>query len=122
MKKLLVLIAMLGAFGLALVMLLAIISSPMRGGRIIFLDIGNLTDILRQVAEKGILAVGMTAVIIAGGIDLSVGSVMAISGGSLRRRARSGRRGPSRGAVGRTARRCSQTARSRRSRSRPRNQ
>ncbi|MEO7965757.1 MAG: ABC transporter permease, partial [Gemmatimonadaceae bacterium] len=48
-----------------------------RGGRPVFLDLGNLTDILRQVAEKGILAVGMTAVVIAGGIDLSVGSLLA---------------------------------------------
>ena len=53
--------------------------SPVRGGRPVFLDIGNLTDILRQVAEKGILAVGMTAVIISGGIDLSVGSVLALA-------------------------------------------
>ncbi len=68
-----------GASGLALVMLLAIVTSPVRGGRLIFLDIGNLTDILRQVSEKGILAVGMTAVIIAGGIDLSVGSVLAFA-------------------------------------------
>ena len=68
-----------GAFGLVLVMLLAIMTSPVRGARLIFLDLGNLTDILRQVAEKGILAVGMTAVIIAGGIDLSVGSVLAFA-------------------------------------------
>ena len=38
--------------------LLSIVFSPIRGGRPVFLDIGNLTDILRQVAEKGILAVG----------------------------------------------------------------
>ena len=68
-----------GALGLLLVMLLAIVTSPVRGGRIIFIELGNLTDILRQVAERGILAVGMTAVIIAGGIDLSVGSVLAFA-------------------------------------------
>ncbi len=66
-----------GAFGLALVLLLSVVFSPVRGGRLVFLDLGNLTDILRQVAEKGILAVGMTAVVISGGIDLSVGSVLA---------------------------------------------
>ena len=65
--------------GLAAVLLLSIVFSPMRGGRPVFLDIGNLTDILRQVAEKGILAVGMTAVVVSGGIDLSVGSVLALS-------------------------------------------
>ncbi|MEZ4589286.1 MAG: ATP-binding cassette domain-containing protein, partial [Gemmatimonadales bacterium] len=63
--------------GLLAVLLLAVVFSPTRGGRLVFLDLGNLTDILRQVAEKGILAVGMTAVVITGGIDLSVGSVLA---------------------------------------------
>jgi ABC-type sugar transport system ATPase subunit/ribose/xylose/arabinose/galactoside ABC-type transport system permease subunit len=66
-----------GALGLALVLVLSVVFSPVRGGRLVFLDLGNLTDILRQVAEKGILAVGMTAVVISGGIDLSVGSVLA---------------------------------------------
>jgi ribose transport system permease protein len=65
--------------GLAAVVLLAVIFSPVRGGRPVFLDLGNLTDILRQVAEKGILAAGMTSVIISGGIDLSVGSVLALT-------------------------------------------
>lgn len=68
-----------GQFGLALVVLLGIVFSPVRQGHLIFLDPGNLSDILRQVSEKGILAVGMTAVVIAGGIDLSVGSVLAFS-------------------------------------------
>src|SRR5262249_8653169 len=68
-----------GLLGLAAVLLLSIVFSPVRNGRPVFLDIGNLTDILRQVAEKGILAVGMTAVVITGGIDLSVGSVLALS-------------------------------------------
>ena len=68
-----------GAFGLLAVLLLAIVVSPTRGGRPVFLDLGNLTDILRQVAEKGILAVGMTAVVVAGGIDLSVGSLLAFA-------------------------------------------
>jgi len=68
-----------GGFGLALVTLLAIIFSPVRDGKPVFLDLGNLTDILRQVSEKGILAVGMTAVVISGGIDLSVGSVLALA-------------------------------------------
>ncbi len=66
-----------GAFGLLAVLILAVVASPTRGGRPVFLDLGNLTDILRQVAEKGILAVGMTAVVVAGGIDLSVGSILA---------------------------------------------
>ncbi len=65
--------------GLLAVALLAIVFSPVRDGRPVFLDVGNLTDILRQVAEKGILAAGMTPVIISAGIDLSVGSVLALS-------------------------------------------
>jgi len=44
-----------------------------------FLSIGNLLDILTAVAYVGILAVGMTFVIITGGIDLSVGSVVYLS-------------------------------------------
>lgn len=36
-------------------------------------------DMLRQSSVKGILACGMTLVILAGGIDLSVGSVLALS-------------------------------------------
>lgn len=40
----------------------------------------NLMNITRQVACTGIAALGMTLVIIAGGIDLSVGSLLALSG------------------------------------------
>src|SRR4029078_8111002 len=68
-----------GLFGLAAVLVLSVIFSPVRSGRPVFLDIGNLTDILRQVSEKGILAVGMTAVVITGGIDLSFGSVLSLA-------------------------------------------
>ncbi|MBO7147937.1 MAG: ABC transporter permease [Lentisphaeria bacterium] len=40
----------------------------------------NLINITRQVACTGIVALGMTMVIIAGGIDLSIGSLMALAG------------------------------------------
>ncbi len=40
----------------------------------------NLTNLTRQVSINGILAIGMTFVILIGGIDLSVGSVVALSG------------------------------------------
>ncbi|HEY0865963.1 MAG TPA: ABC transporter permease [Fimbriimonas sp.] len=43
-----------------------------------FLSPENLRNIANQNAEVGILAVGMTLVIIGGGIDLSVGSMMAL--------------------------------------------
>lgn len=44
-----------------------------------FLSFRNITILIQQVAVIGILAVGMTFVIISGGIDLSVGSVVALS-------------------------------------------
>lgn len=44
-----------------------------------FLSFNNFTNLLRQTAIIGVLAVGMTFVIISGGIDLSVGSVLAFS-------------------------------------------
>ena len=44
-----------------------------------FLTYQNLLIIIRQVAMLGISAVGMTCVILTAGIDLSVGSMMAIS-------------------------------------------
>ena len=45
-----------------------------------FLAEGNLLDVARQFSTVGIMAVGMTMVIILGGIDLSVGSVVGLSG------------------------------------------
>jgi ribose transport system permease protein len=45
-----------------------------------FLKPQNLLNILRQVSYTGVIALGMTFVIIAGGIDLSVGSAVALSG------------------------------------------
>ncbi|MGI3775901.1 MAG: ABC transporter permease [Janthinobacterium lividum] len=45
-----------------------------------FLSAGNVTNILRQVSINAIIAIGMTLVILTGGIDLSVGAVMALSG------------------------------------------
>jgi len=62
---------------LALLVLFAIsaLASPY------FLRIRNLTNILRQVSYTGIIGLGMTFVIISGGIDLSVGSMLALVGG-----------------------------------------
>ncbi len=44
-----------------------------------FLTPANLLNILRQVAIVGILAIGMTFVILTRGIDLSVGSILGLS-------------------------------------------
>jgi ribose transport system permease protein len=46
-----------------------------------FLSIHNFLNILRQSAPWGVVAIGMTFVIISGGIDLSVGSIVALAGG-----------------------------------------
>ncbi|SDJ15945.1 ABC transporter permease [Aliiruegeria lutimaris] len=45
-----------------------------------FFSVSKILNVLRQVSINGILAVGMTFVILTGGIDLSVGAVMAFSG------------------------------------------
>ncbi|WP_038769221.1 ABC transporter permease [Burkholderia pseudomallei] len=45
-----------------------------------FPSAANLENVLRQVSINAIIGVGMTCVILTGGIDLSVGSVMALSG------------------------------------------
>jgi len=49
-----------------------------RGGS--FLQPQNLLNLVSQNADIGLIAVGMTFVIIAGGIDLSVGSLLALCG------------------------------------------
>lgn len=46
-----------------------------------FLSAGNVTNVLARSAFIGIIAVGMTFVITAGGIDLSVGSMAAFTAG-----------------------------------------
>ncbi|MCL2865367.1 MAG: ABC transporter permease [Lachnospiraceae bacterium] len=45
-----------------------------------FLTGTNLINLLRQISINGILAIGMTLVVLTGGIDLSVGSILAFSG------------------------------------------
>ncbi|MDN6327230.1 MAG: ribose ABC transporter permease, partial [Alkalibacterium sp.] len=45
-----------------------------------FIQVGNILNLLRQVSINGLIAFGMTFVIITGGIDLSVGSTLALSG------------------------------------------
>jgi len=65
---------------LCALIVLAVLISPLAGdGSRIFLEPGNLTDILRQISLIGILSLSMTLVILTGGIDLSVGSLLALS-------------------------------------------
>ena len=66
-------------WGLAAIFLIGVLTSPVSSkGNNIFLSYGNLLDVLRQVSITGLIATGMTAVIITAGIDLSVGSIMAL--------------------------------------------
>lgn len=58
---------------LLMVILLAIISQD-------FLSITNIFNIFRQISINALLAFGMTLVILTGGIDLSVGSILALAG------------------------------------------
>jgi ribose transport system permease protein len=67
-------------FGLIVVFVLAVIFSPVRNDSNLFLRPNNLINIVLYASETGVLAVGMTLVILVGGIDLSVGSVMALIG------------------------------------------
>ncbi len=45
-----------------------------------FFTANNLSNLVRQVAPVGIISMGMLLVILTGGIDLSVGSVVAMIG------------------------------------------
>lgn len=44
-----------------------------------FLDLSNLLNLLRQISINGLIAFGMTFIILTGGIDISVGSILALS-------------------------------------------
>lgn len=45
-----------------------------------FLTLDNMLNMLRQTSINGLLAIGMTFVVLTGGIDLSVGSIVGASG------------------------------------------
>jgi ribose transport system permease protein len=65
-------------FGLVAIVVVSTIISPRRNGDNVFLASRNLLNIVRFASENGIIAVGMTLVILTGGIDLSVGAVLAL--------------------------------------------
>lgn len=67
--------------GLLLALLLLIVTFSLKTSH--FLSLTTLRTIANQIPDAVLLAVGMTAVMIVGGIDLSVGSVMALSGALL---------------------------------------
>ena len=66
-------------FGLLAVFVAAIIFSPRKDGEILFISADNLANVVRAVSEIGIIAIGMTFVILIGGIDLSVGAVLGLA-------------------------------------------
>ena len=65
--------------GLVILCIILVISDAAQG-RTAFLSRNNIMNVLRQTATNLYIACGMTMVIILGGIDLSVGSVIALSG------------------------------------------
>ena len=68
---------LLGQMPLVALIVLCIIASLLSGR---FLSGINITNVLMQGAVLTVITIGMTYVIIAGGFDLSVGSVVALSG------------------------------------------
>jgi len=60
-----------------MVLLTVIVATIITKG--LYITPGNLTDILRMIAPEAIMAMGMTFVILTAGIDLSVGSILALA-------------------------------------------
>jgi ribose/xylose/arabinose/galactoside ABC-type transport system permease subunit len=73
----LALIAIWKRAGISLALIVLVIVASFLSDR--FLTVPNLLNILRQVSIVGILAIGMTFVILTKGIDLSVGSILGVS-------------------------------------------
>jgi ribose transport system permease protein len=63
--------------GIGLALVLMIVAFSVLAPR--FASVANLTNILTQISINTVIAVGMTFVILLGGIDLSVGSVLALA-------------------------------------------
>jgi ribose transport system permease protein len=60
--------------GLLVIIVIISIMSPS------FLSLNNILNVLRQVSINALIAFGMTFIILTGGIDLSVGSILALTG------------------------------------------
>jgi len=65
-------------YGLVIVFLMLCLSLSLLSDR--FLTLSNVLNILRQSTINGIIAIGMTYVILTAGIDLSVGSILGLTG------------------------------------------
>ncbi|HKT99530.1 MAG TPA: ABC transporter permease, partial [Paraburkholderia sp.] len=65
--------------GLILLLVVGAFTSPHASdGSNIFLSSANISDVFREVANVGVMSIGMTLVIITAGIDLSVGAIMGL--------------------------------------------
>ncbi|RDD97789.1 ribose ABC transporter permease [Paracoccus pantotrophus] len=69
--------ALLRLSGMLPVLVLLCIGFELASGR--FLSVNNLSIVMQQASINAVLAAGMTFVILTGGIDLSVGSILALS-------------------------------------------
>lgn len=69
--------AILGKYGVYIALLVLFIAMSVASSS--FLTVTNIFNILKQNAVYGVLAVGMTFVIVTGGIDLSVGAIVAMA-------------------------------------------
>ena len=65
---------------LGLVISLFVISATLSFAIPNFLTVSNLINVVRQISINGILAVGVTFVLLTGGVDLSLGSLVALTG------------------------------------------
>jgi ribose transport system permease protein len=67
-----------GRFGLVMALVALVVALSLLSDR--FLTSSNVINVLRQISINAIIAAGMTVVIIGRGIDLSVGSLLALTG------------------------------------------
>jgi inositol transport system permease protein len=63
-----------------LILALVLISAALSIAKPAFLTGPNLINLVRQISINGILAVGVTYVLLTGGVDLSLGSLVALTG------------------------------------------
>ncbi len=68
------------AFRIELLLVLAALTAIMATLSSVFFSVSNFLNILLSTSVFGVLAIGMTFVICSAGIDLSVGSILALSG------------------------------------------
>src|SRR3974377_548640 len=59
---------------------LVAVAAALSIARPVFLTVPNLINLVRQISINGILAVGVTFVLLTGGVDLSLGSLVALTG------------------------------------------